>query len=384
MILNDGTVITGAATGQEALAVRPGESADAVDLSRAKDVTVTCVDERRFVEYTLVVLEGDREIFRTSRQVDAALPNPRMAEVARKTGHTRTVQAVVPSPDGRCLLSASRERIVLWDRAMRSSRVIDCDFGEGSSVAFSPDGCSLLSTAGFGWTLIDAKTGAPRVSNASLGEPLHCAAVSPDGKLVYTSSWGRYFTGGIDKNDSMIRVWEVAGQRVLRRLSLLPGVISSIAVSSDGRHLLAGGNHRNPLLVQTDYAVPPRDSLFGHTDRINSVAFLPYGNRAVSGSADRTIRLWDLFQPREIHCFRGHQDAVFWVAVSPNGRRMLSSSLAGKELLLWNLESPFELIARVAWGDACPTRGAFTLDGLEAAWGATDGSVRLYEFIHLD
>jgi serine/threonine protein kinase len=372
VILNDGRVITGAATGQETLPGRPGESAD---LGRVKDVTVTRALEPDFVEYSLVVREGDREIFRFARRVEAVFA--RIAEVARLEGHANAVPAVVPSADGRRFLSGSREgRLIVWDRATRRPiRTILAHPGQGWSIAFWPDGRSLLSDTGYGWRVMD-EIGAGVGPDVNLGWPLLCAALSPDGKLLYTSS-GELPREGLPESDSTIRVWEVAGRRELRRLTGTAGAVWSIAVSSDGRHVLAGGSGSAPVLWDEQPGGAEARRWIGHEGRINSVAFLPDGGRAVSGSADRTIRLWDVSSGRELHSLRGHRDAVYWVAVSPNGRRMLSSSLAGKELLLWDIES-FELVARVACGDAGPTRGAFTTDGLEAAWGATDGIVRLY------
>jgi WD40 repeat protein/S1-C subfamily serine protease len=379
VILNDGTVITGAAADPEALTVRPGEPADTLDLSRAKDVTVTLADEPDSAEYTLLVREGDREIFRTSRRVDAVFP--RIAEVARLRGHSSTVHSVVPSPDGRRLVSGSHEGMILWNRAtippLYQNRARFGDLDEGWSIAFSPDGHSLFS-GNTRWGLRDTESGAgPRSDFVSLGEFLLCAAFSPDGKLVYTSSARevldfaeleihplRYFSpdgsprypkpGNRYDTDSTIRVWEVGSRRELRRLLGTAGAVWSFAVSRDGRHVLAGGSGNAPVLWDDGAGGAESRRLIGHEGRINSVAFLPDGARAVSGSFDRTIRLWDISSGREIHCFRGHRDAVTWVAVSPNGRRMLSSSLSGKELLLWDLDS-LERIARVDFGDVGPT-----------------------------
>ena len=50
------------------------------------------------------------------------------------------------------------------------------------------------------------------------------------------------------------------------------------------------------------------------------------GRRALSGSRDRTLRLWDLETGAELRRFEGHEDWVTSVAVLADGRRALSGS----------------------------------------------------------
>jgi hypothetical protein len=63
----------------------------------------------------------------------------------------------------------------------------------------------------------------------------------------------------------------------------------------------------------------------GHGNRVNAIAALD-GRRALSASADCTLRLWDLNSGAELRCFAGHQGPVTAVAVLPDGRRALSAS----------------------------------------------------------
>jgi WD40 repeat protein len=55
-----------------------------------------------------------------------------------------------------------------------------------------------------------------------------------------------------------------------------------------------------------------------------SVVFSPDGRRALSGSQDRTVRLWDVESGHELQRFEGHTGTVHGVAFSPDGRRALS------------------------------------------------------------
>src|SRR5262249_42471113 len=50
------------------------------------------------------------------------------------------------------------------------------------------------------------------------------------------------------------------------------------------------------------------------------------GRRALAGSDDRVIRLWDLEPGVPIREFRGHTEYVFSVAFSPDGRLAFSTS----------------------------------------------------------
>ena len=61
-------------------------------------------------------------------------------------------------------------------------------------------------------------------------------------------------------------------------------------------------------------------TLKGHTDRVNSVAVSADGRFIVSGSEDKTIKVWNILERREECTFTGHTDSVSSVAVSADGR----------------------------------------------------------------
>jgi WD40 repeat protein len=71
-----------------------------------------------------------------------------------------------------------------------------------------------------------------------------------------------------------------------------------------------------------------RLTLKGHNSGVCTVAFSPDGKRLVSGSWDKTVKVWDALTGQETFTLQGHTDAVVSVAFSPDGKRHASASLA--------------------------------------------------------
>src|SRR5262245_44542803 len=56
-----------------------------------------------------------------------------------------------------------------------------------------------------------------------------------------------------------------------------------------------------------------------HSSEITSLAFAPDGGQVLSGSKDRTIKLWDIATGQLVRTFEGHQGGVSSVAFSSDG-----------------------------------------------------------------
>jgi serine/threonine protein kinase/WD40 repeat protein len=185
------------------------------------------------------------------------------------------------------------------------------------------------------------------------------------------------------------------------------GPVSGVAYSPDGRYFLtcSGGPAGERFVRLWEIASGQEiHRLEGHTANAQCVAFAPNGRQALSGAADRSVRLWDVVTGNPIRTFwESHRAPVRDVAFRPDGRRALSGSEDGT-LRVWDVERGNELrrfevpIAPVALAAAlmapdCWSRmnwltrpGAVTIrsvafspDGSRVLAGAEDGTVHLWE-----
>ncbi|ETO16556.1 hypothetical protein RFI_20783, partial [Reticulomyxa filosa] len=67
----------------------------------------------------------------------------------------------------------------------------------------------------------------------------------------------------------------------------------------------------------------------GHTDGVQGIEFSPFngGRYLCSGSADKTICLWDVETSKSLHVFNGHEDAVCCVDISPLQRNSKNDNI---------------------------------------------------------
>jgi len=118
-------------------------------------------------------------------------------------------------------------------------------------------------------------------------------------------------------------------------------------------------------------------TLEGHTGTVRSVAVTTDANRAVSASFDKTIKLWDLTTGDEIRTLEGHTDVVTAVAVTPDNTRALSGS-SDNTLKVWDLKTGDDL--RTLRGHKGAVNSvAVTADGVLAVSASADKTIKVWD-----
>jgi WD40 repeat protein len=128
--------------------------------------------------------------------------------------------------------------------------------------------------------------------------------------------------------------------RLLRTISTAAS-INVLAVLADQRRALLGSE--DGLLRLWDIETCTELKCFeGHNDRVCAITVLADGCRSLSASDDGTMRLWNLETGTELRRFEGAGDQIRALALLVNERRVLSGSRNGI-LRLWDLDNGTEL-----------------------------------------
>jgi len=152
-------------------------------------------------------------------------------------------------------------------------------------------------------------------------------------------------------------------------------VVSSVAFSQDGSQVVSGSYDKTVRIWNVTTGEVEAE-LKGHTNKVTSVAFSQDGSRVVSGSYDRTVRIWNVMTGEVEAELKGHTDEVNSVAFSQDGSQVVSGS-DDKTVRIWNVttgEVEAELKGHTKWVWCV----AFSQDGGQVVSGSEDKTVRIW------
>jgi WD40 repeat protein len=174
-------------------------------------------------------------------------------------------------------------------------------------------------------------------------------------------------------------IWDLAGACWVKDPKERP---TAAAVCTTLSHLLETASIPQPTpdVAPSRPSAPPLNlTIRGHTDKIWCAAFSLDRKQIVSGSEDRTIRVWDAQTGSAVlRPLKMHSSGVCSVAFSPDGRRIASGS-TDKTILIWDavtgkvVAGPLEGHAHSIWS-VC-----FSPNGKQVASGSRDQTIRIWD-----
>lgn len=207
--------------------------------------------------------------------------------ILKQQGHFDAMNALVYSPDGQRIVTAADDgKIKVWDIESgfcivtfteHTSGITACEFAKKGNVLFT----ASLDGSIRAWDLIRYRNF--RTFTAPERLSFSCMAVDPSGEVVAA--------GSIDSFD--IHIWSVQTGQLLDRLS-------------------------------------------GHEGPVSSLAFAPNGGLLVSGSWDKTARIWSIFNRTQTSEPLQLQSDVLDVAFRPDSLQIAISTLDG-QLSFWSV-----------------------------------------------
>jgi hypothetical protein len=212
-----------------------------------------------------------------------------------------------------------------------------------NSLAFTPDNKKLVVGGYHELTVWDVATAKLEKRLYTRCQRAYALAFLPDGKLAVA--------GGRPGEQGDVRIYDLGAKgKVVNGVTVLDGVndkavllkelletedsVLCLAVSSDGKKLAAGGCDRlvkvwdlSPGLAKAKL----EQTIENHADWVFGVVFTPDGQRLLTASRDKTAKVWDLKTKESVLTFPAHQNGVYAVAVTSDGKFGFS---AGEDNLL--------------------------------------------------
>ncbi|MCB1241507.1 MAG: caspase family protein [Verrucomicrobiales bacterium] len=218
-------------------------------------------------------------------------------------------------------------------------------------LLFTPDGETLISVgedkAVYFWDVANGTlkgTLRGHIGDGKEGQ-INAAALSPDGRWLALG--GLLTFNSVD--GPAIRIIDLETNEVAAMLWGHSDVVQALSFSDDGRRLASGSHDKSVRIWDLPAELGQRKSgalarietskeLQGHTREVYAVAFLPGGERLISGGLDGRMVLWERDSGRAISTKEEHSGGVCAIGATPDGKNFISGGHDGK-LILWSATS---------------------------------------------
>jgi WD40 repeat protein len=269
----------------------------------------------------------------------------RRAQDAR--GDSWMFSSLAFSPDGKQLAAGGQGRnVFVWDVAS-GKEVRKLPVYQGPhAVAFSPDGKMLAAGAGTTVHIWQADDGKLLHKLRQHRSRVSSVAFSPDSKQLASGAL-----------DHQVRLWDVGTGKLLHQMGHPGPKVAAdywgyhygdyqysgpaVAFAPDGKVLASGAGDQIIRLWDTATGKELR-RCEGHFGAVTAVVFAPDGKTLYSGSADTTIGVWEAATGKRLNDGPGHSDGVLRVAFSADGRQATTVGKGGI-IRVWDRHSTKEL-----------------------------------------
>lgn len=251
----------------------------------------------------------------------------------------------------------------IYASALEEVKVEGIEGADINSVAVSPDGRLMVTSSDDSEArLWNVETGVGLGTFSNHEHWVWHADFSPDNLEVVTAS-----------RDLTARVWSVAGQNERLKLEGHRATVYVARYAPDGETIVTGSGDGDIRVFSADTG-ELLATMQGHSDDVRSLAFSPDGRFLASASADGTVRLWNAGSRRFIRII-GRADPWNEVVWSDAGDRLAAAGDNGS-VIVWNI-SGTRLVETSVPGKAFGL--AFTRKDSQLAVGGVDGLVHMLD-----
>jgi WD40 repeat protein len=281
-------------------------------------------------------------------------------------GHSSNVKAMVFSPDGKTLASASGDKTIrLWNGQSGAALVtLKGHLDYVQTVVFSPDGKTLASASSDKTIrLWDSQSGATLKTLEGHSSTVSAIVFSPDGKTLASASW-----------DKTIKLWNGQSGAALKTLKGHSSLVETVVFSPDGKTLASASSDKTIRLwdSQSGAALKIHE---GHSGSYFTVVFSPDGKTLASVSGN-TIRLWNGESGEALKTWNCHSSSIFAIAFSPDSETLASAS-DDTTIMLWNRQ--LGALVRLKGHSSYVCAVAFSPNSKVLASGSHDKTIRLWD-----
>ena len=288
----------------------------------------------------------------------------------RLVGHAteEDIYSIAYTPNGTQLISAGADKkIIVWQQDAHhqfSQQLAWQASDKVLAIAISPDGLTLASGGVDNnislWAL---KTGKLKTTLKKHSQTIaeNGLRFNATGQLLASASY-----------DGTAIIWQVSTGQPRLVLQGHTGRVLAVAFSPDSQTVLTGSEDKSLRLWSVATGKASAIVLNGHNNKVFAAQFLGKGDYLLSGSDDRTLRLWDTRSGISLRLWQGHTSGIIQLATYAN--QLFSASTDGT-VRRWELALPYQQNLTLLNE---PRSAAISPDLSTVAVGFANGGLSLY------